>query len=239
MALPTVDRSPRMARGFDRIADSYPVTIGTGERFTAAGVYDKVGLMVVLALLTGAVGYLTNSTGLILLGIFGGLGLALVGIFRPATAKVVAPLYALAEGLALGGITAYYATGDTGIVPLAIIFTAGIFVAALVVFRSGLVKVTPRFVSLTIMATFGFLLVFLALALGLPVPGLGNSGALVIIGGIGVVLGIMHLFIDFNYVQIGEQRGLPAEGEWFGALILMMSLVFVYLNVLRVLGRRR
>ncbi len=54
-----------------------------------------------------------------------------------------------------------------------------------------------------------------------------------------MVIGVMYLFVDFNYVQVGEQRGLPAEGEWFGALILMASLVFVYINVLRVLASRR
>jgi uncharacterized YccA/Bax inhibitor family protein len=85
----------------------------------------------------------------------------------------------------------------------------------------------------------GFLLVSVALAFGLPVPGLSGAGGLAILGVIGILLGVAMLFIDFNYVQIGEARGLPAEGEWFAAFLLMVSLVFVYLNVLRVLGRRR
>jgi uncharacterized YccA/Bax inhibitor family protein len=153
----------------------------------------------------------------------------------------VAPLYALAEGLALGGLTAWYATANSsGIVPLAIIFTGGIFLAALVIFRTGLVKVTPKFVAMTMMAAVGFLLVLIATSLGLPVPGLSGSSSLLVIGVIGVVIGVMFLFTDFNFVQVSEQRGdLPAEGEWYGALILMMSLVFLYINVLRILGRRR
>jgi uncharacterized YccA/Bax inhibitor family protein len=230
-----------MERAFDRMAETYPAGPGQADlaTFTAAGVYDKVGLMVVLALVTGTIGYFSDNIGLILVGFVAGFVLSLVGIFRPALAKVVAPLYALAEGLALGGITAYYAAGNNGIVPLAIIFTGGIFLAALVIFRSGLVKVTPKFVSWTIMASFGFLLVLLGLMLGIPVPGLSGSGGLAVLGVIGVGIGVMHLFIDFNYIQIGEQRRLPADGEWYGALILMMSLVFVYINVLRILGRRR
>ncbi|MDQ6614276.1 MAG: Bax inhibitor-1/YccA family protein [Actinomycetota bacterium] len=241
MAMQTIDRSPRMERAFDRMTDAYPVLpLQPGAMtFTAAGVYDKLGLLVVLAMVTGAISYFTNSSGLMILGFVAGFVLSLVGIFRPATAKIVAPLYALAEGLALGGITAYFATGNSGIVPLAIIFTSGIFLGALVIFRSGLVKVTPKFVSLTIMASVGFLLVLLGLMFGLPVPGLSGASGLVIVGVIGVAIGILHLFIDFNYVQIGEQRRLPVDGEWYGALILMISLVFIYINVLRILGRRR
>src|SRR5579872_3108608 len=109
MAMTTTGRSARMERGFDRLVAEYgPGT--TTETFTAAGVYDKLGLLVILALVAGAVGYVTDSAAVAFLGLFGGLGLALVAIFRPATAHVVAPLYAIAEGLCLGAITAAYAT---------------------------------------------------------------------------------------------------------------------------------
>ena len=103
------------------------------------------------------------------------------GIFRPTAARFVAPLYALAEGLALGALTALYATGSKGVAPLAIVFTAAVFVGALVVFRSGFVKVTPRFVSMTIMAGFGFLAVLFAGLFGL-FPGLSSQTGLLVIG---------------------------------------------------------
>ena len=213
------------------------VTIDT---FSATRVYDKLSLLVVLAAVTGAVGYAIASTGLLLLGIVTGFVLAMIGIFKPATAKYVAPLYALAEGLALGSLTALYSTTTKGIAPLAIIFTAGVYLAALVIFRSGLVKVTPKFVSMTVMAGFGFLVVMLASVFGL-FPGFGGATGLLVFGVIGLVLGVAYLFIDFNYVQLGEQQRLPAEGEWYAALALMMSLVFVYISILRILasqGRR-
>src|SRR5579883_2132295 len=219
MAMITTGRSARMERAFDRAAGAY-----AGPEvapFTAAGVYDKLGMLVLLALLTGAVGYATDSAGLALLGIVAGFVLALIGIFRPAAARIVAPLYALAEGLALGAITAAYATGSNGVAPLAIIFTGGIFLAALVIFRSGLVKVTPKFVSMTIMAGFGFLLVVLAGVLGL-FPGLDSQTGLLVFGVIGVILGVAYLFLDFNAVTVGEARGLPADAEWYFALMLMM-----------------
>src|SRR5271169_4189054 len=95
MAIQTRNRSARMERAYDRMSSAYDGSVAT-ERYTAAGVYDKLGMLVLLALGTGAVGYAVDSTGLLLLGLFGGLGLALVGIFRPTAARVVAPLYALA-----------------------------------------------------------------------------------------------------------------------------------------------
>ena len=226
-----------MERSFDRMTDAFGAPTGV-ETFTAAGVYDKLGMLVVLAALTGAVGYATASSGLFFLGLGAGFVLSMIGIFRPTTARVVAPLYALAEGLALGSLTAAYATGSSGVAPLAIIFTAGIFVGALVVFRSGLVKVTPRFVSMTIMACFGLILVALAGMFGL-FPGLSSQTGLLVFGVIGVAIGVAFLFTDFSYIQIGEQRRLPIEGEWYGALMLMMSLVLVYISVLRILGGRR
>jgi uncharacterized YccA/Bax inhibitor family protein len=237
MALATTDRSARMDRAFDRVATAY-CGATTLETYTAARVYDKLGLLVLLALATGAVGYATASTGLLLLGLVGGLVLAIVGIFKPTLARVVAPLYSLAEGLCLGALTSLYATGSKGVAPLAIVFTAAVFVGALIVFRSGLVKVTPRFASMTIMAGLGFLAVLVAGMLGL-FPGLSSQRGLLVLGLIGVAIGVMYLFIDFNAVQVAEQRRLPVEAEWYGALTLMMSLVFVYINVLRVVASRR
>jgi uncharacterized YccA/Bax inhibitor family protein len=238
MAMQTAERSPRLERGFSRLTDEYPMQPGAAT-FTAAGTYDKLAILVVLAMLTGAYGYFSPNNGLMILGIVAGLVFSLVGIFKPSTAKFMAPLYALAEGLALGGITAYYATGNNGIVPLAIIFTTGIFLTALVLFRTGLVRVTHKFVTMAMMAAGGFFLVLLATAFGLNIPGLGGSGGELIIGVVGVGIGVMFLFIDFNYVQVSEQRQLPVQGEWLGALLLMTSLVMVYINVLRILGRRR
>lgn len=239
MAMRTFDRSARMERAFDRAAGSYGTSTGL-DSFTAAGVYDKLGMLVLLALVAGAFGYAIASPGLIMLGVLGGLVFGLLGIFRPARAKTFAPLYSIAEGVALGGITSWYTTaGNSGIAPMAIIFTAGVFVTALVLFRSGIVKVTPRFMAVTLMALVGFVLVSIAAMFGMPLPGLAGFGGYAVFGAIGVLIGVMTLFIDFDYVKVGEQRGLPVEAEWYAALSLMLSLVFVYLNVLRMLGGRR
>jgi uncharacterized YccA/Bax inhibitor family protein len=227
-----------MAKAFRRYPDDYPQA--PARPFTAAGVYDKVGVLVVLAIATGIYSYITNNTALIVVGAIAGLILYYVGIFKPSTAKYVAPLYALAEGLALGGITAFYASGNTGIIPLAVIFTAGIFLGALVVFRTGLVKVTPRFVTMALMAAIGFIVVGIVAAFG-AFGGLNTPTENLVIGAIGVVIGVMFMFVDFSFIQRMEQTQPPlsAEAEWMGAMLLMASLVWVYINVLRILGRRR
>src|SRR5579885_3492485 len=111
MAMRTTDRSPRIERAFDRYTREVGQPVIDTVPFTASGVFDKLGLLVLLALLTGAVGYATASSGLFLLGLIVGLVASLVGIFKPTAARIAAPIYALAEGLALGALTAIYATG--------------------------------------------------------------------------------------------------------------------------------
>ncbi|MGH9123505.1 MAG: Bax inhibitor-1/YccA family membrane protein [Acidimicrobiales bacterium] len=229
------DSSPRMEKAFRKGAGSFGLT--DGRVFTAAGAFDKTAILVVLAIATGLVGYATNNGALILVGLVVGLVAYFVGIFRPNLARIAAPIYALGEGLALGSITRFYATGNTEIVPAAVIFTGGIFLGALVVFRSGLVKVTNRFVAMTMMAAVGFILVALAQAFN--IVSLNSAGDNLVIGLIGVVIGTAFLFIDFNFIQRAEEAQVPAQMEWFGAMILMASLVWVYINVLRILGRRR
>jgi uncharacterized YccA/Bax inhibitor family protein len=237
MSMTTQGRSARMERAYDRMEAEFGGSTDVAT-FTAAGVYDKVGLLVILALLTGAVGYATDSAALAIGGIIAGLVFSLIGLFKPGTAKIMAPLYALAEGAALGAITAAYATDSKGIAPLAIIFTGGIFLGALIVFRSGLVKVTQKFISMVLMASVGFILVLLGGALGL-FPGLSSQTGLLVIGIIGVVIGVAYLFVDFHYIEVFQERQAPVEAEWYGALLLMVSLVMVYLNVLRILASRR
>lgn len=231
-------------RTFNRMAVTFPAE-ATTERYRASGVYDKVALLVVMALATAAFGYLLASPGVVLVAVLVGFVLAMVGTFRPRTAKVVAPLYALVEGVALGGVSAFYASLGGGIVPLAVVFTGAVFLAALGLYRTGLVKVTPRFIAMTMMATAGLAVVYLAALLGLRLPGIDDLGpGGLIFGVIGLAVGVFNLFIDFAYVERAEVAGVSAEAEWYGALAMMLSLVLVYISVLRIVassggGRRR
>ncbi len=233
MATPTQERS------FERLSTTYPLQ-GGGERFSASGVYDKLAGLLFVVALSAVVGafFLPGPAVIVLLLV--ALASSLVGIFKPNLARVCAPIYAVAEGAVLGYISRLYSADAGGIVPLAILFTGAVFVACLAAFRTGLVKVTPKFLMLTMIASFGFMALFVASLLGLPIPGLQDVGTTgLIFGVIGLGVGVLNLFVDFAAIQDMEERGADSRGEWFGALILLTSLVLVYVSILRILAASR
>ena len=219
------------------------------DLFKASRVYDKLIGLVIIALVAAIAGWLVVPVGVAFACIFVAFGIVLVSWFKMGWAKVLAPAYAVTEGIALGAISAAYATFGHGIVPVAIIFTGAVFVTCLALYRTGLVRVTPRMVSLAIMGAMGILVVSLFnLALGLfhsnALNGLGPLG--LIIGVLCLGVAILNLFVDFNYADRSEQMGVPAEAEWAAALAILTALVLVYLSILRILavlygggGRRR
>jgi uncharacterized YccA/Bax inhibitor family protein len=231
---PTAPRGPRYGVGMPPVSDSAP--------FVAADVYNKVGILVAIAIAGGAITFLFQvSVGIVLGLLFVAFGLGIAASFLPRQARILAPLYAIAEGLALGGLSRYFETTSKGIVPLAILFTGGVFIATLAAYRSGLVHVGRRFVVGTMVATFGLAVVILAAWIGVPVPGFSGFGPWsVVIGVLYLVIGIANLLVDFSFVQNAEQQGLSAEGEWYAAFSIMLALVLVYLAILRILagGRR-
>lgn len=226
-------------RSFERLATTYPLQ-GGAEPFTAAGVYDKLAGLLFVVAVSATVGAfflpLPAVIGLLLVAVVS----SLVGIFKPALARICAPIYAVAEGAVLGAISRLYAEQGGGIVPLSILLTGAVFVGCLVAFRTGLVRVTPRFVTLTLIASLGLMAVFVASLLGLPIPGVDDVGTLgLVFGVIGLGVGVLNLFVDFAAIQGMEEQGADARGEWYGALILLTSLVLVYISILRILGASR
>jgi uncharacterized YccA/Bax inhibitor family protein len=231
---PLVGSPPtRYGAGMPPVSDTAP--------FVAAEVYNKVGLLAVLAIAAGAITFLFPISAGILVGLLlVAFGLAMVTIYRPRQARILAPLYAVTEGLALGGLSRYFETSSKGIVPLAILFTGAVFAATLAAYRAGLVHVNRRFVVGTTVATFGLVVVLLAAWLGVPVPGASGVGTWsVVIGVIYLVVAVANLFVDFSYVQSAEAQGLSAEGEWYAAFSIMLALVMVYIAMLRILAGRR
>ena len=226
-------------RTYKRLVQEFPA-VGA-DRFTADGVYDKLAVLVLLAVCSGVAGALFLPSGIaLLIGLVVALPLALVGMFKPALAKYCAPAYAIFEGLVLGVVSRVFSSFGGGIVPIAVIATGGVFIGCLAIFRTGLVRVTPRFVAYTMVATLAFAAVSIAAALGVPVPGFADLGTFgIIVGLVGLGIGIANLFIDFAYVQHMEQMGADRQGEWYGALGMMISLVLVYISILRILAASR
>ena len=208
--------------------------------FIATEVYNKVGVLSGIALVSGALAALLHlPLGGAMVLVLAAFVVGLVGIFTPRQAAVLAPIYAVLEGAALGSLSRAIETQSHGVVALSIVATGAIFLGTLVAYRTGLVRVGRTFVIATVVAGWGLLAVMLGVMAGLAVPGLGADATRVIVFGVLYLLvGTMDLFVDFEMVARAERAGVSAEGEWYAAFLIMFAVVMVYLALLRILGRR-
>ena len=213
-----------------------PVAGGTA-RFTSDGALNKAGLLGLVALVVGAVAYVSKApVGLAWGGLFVALGVGLWCSFAPRRAPVLAPIFAVVEGFVLGVITRFYAQQSSHVVPLAIVGTVAVVAGVWTVYRTGLVRVGPRFVRTTLVAGVGMLAVMItAILTG---RGLSGIGGLLIFGVLYLVLAVMNLFVDFSFVDRAEAAGLDADAEWFSAFMILQSSMMVYLALLRIFGGR-
>ncbi|PYU18494.1 MAG: hypothetical protein DMG30_27485 [Acidobacteria bacterium] len=177
-------------------------------------------------------------------GLIAGFVFALVTIFKKEWSPITAPIYALCEGLVLGGISALLERAYPGIAIQAMGLTFGVTAVMLVLYRSGILRATPKFTVGVIAATGGIFLVYMVdLVLGLfgrHVPLLNSSGPL----GIGlslviVIIAALNLILDFDFVETGVHARAPKYMEWYGAFGIMVTLVWMYLEILRLLAKIR
>jgi uncharacterized YccA/Bax inhibitor family protein len=178
----------------------------------------------------------------VMVGVIGGFIVALVTTFKKEWAPVGAPAYAALEGLALGGISALTEARYPGIVSQAVFLTFGTLGALLMAYRSGVIKVTDNLRLGIVAATGGIFLVYLVgwilSFFGTGIPMIHDSG-MVGIGFSLVVVGIaaMNLVLDFDFIERGAEVGAPKYMEWYGAFGLMVTLVWLYLEILRLLSK--
>jgi uncharacterized YccA/Bax inhibitor family protein len=211
------------------------------QQMTVAGTANKVGLLFLL-LLCGAVVSWYNPSGLLIgIGLIGGFILAMVTVFKMEWARYTAPAYAFLEGLFLGAISLFYAQESQGIVFNAVALTLGIFAAMFIIYRTGVVQVTQKFRTGVMAATGGIFLVFLAsfilqlfgVHLGL-VYGTGFLG--IIFSLVIIVVAALNLVLDFDLIDRGAQNGLPKYFEWYTAFGLMVTLIWLYIEILRLIS---
>jgi uncharacterized YccA/Bax inhibitor family protein len=217
----------------------------TGEAMTLDGTVNR-SFALVLILMAGAYVSVTAGPGYMVLGAIAGFVLALATVFRKHWAPITAPLYAFAQGLFVGGISVLLEVAYPGIVVPAVSLTVGIFVAFLVIYRTHLIRVTDKLRIAVFAATGGVALVYLV-SLVLNLVGvhvsflnevIAGSGAL----GIGVnvlVIGIaaFNLLLDFDLIERGVAARAPKFMEWYGAFALLVTLVWLYIEILRLLSR--
>ena len=216
---------------------------------TIGGTVNKTALA--LAILFMAATYVWSQgvagalpTGFIWGGFIGGFVVALVTVFKQTWAPYTTPLYAGLEGLALGGISFIFEQQYPGIVSQAIFLTFGTLGGLLMAYRSGVIRATENFKLGVVAATGGIGLVyFLSFILGffgINIPLIHSSGTFGILFSLFVVvIAALNLVLDFDFIEEGAERGAPQYMEWYGAFGLLVTLVWLYLEILRLLVKLR
>jgi uncharacterized YccA/Bax inhibitor family protein len=209
-------------------------------RMTMDDVITRTGTLFAIALAVGAFAWYFNlGGGALLLGFVGGIALALFGIFSKKVRPGVYVAYAVAQGLVLGVISKTYELFYDGIVQQAIVATIAAFVGMLFLYRSGRLRATPKFTRLLIGATFGYLILALGSLIG-SLMGFGSLFSLSVFGPmlamVGVALASFFLILDFDQIENGVRAGVPAEQSWRAAFGLLITVVWLYLEILRLLA---
>ncbi|MGH8234219.1 MAG: Bax inhibitor-1/YccA family protein [Rhodanobacteraceae bacterium] len=242
----------------DKVFQNLPAT---GEPMTLNGTLARTGLLLALILITGswtwhqftlAVQSGGLATGMSAMspfmwgGLIVGLILAMVCAFKPNWTPVTAPLYAIAEGTFLGAISAMFEVQYHGIVLQAVLASVGVLAVMLFLYRSGIIKVTQKFRMGVVAATGGVLLLYLV-QWGLSafthynlsfVNGTGTVGILFSV--LFVCVAALNLVLDFDMIERGTAQGAPKYMEWYCAFGLMVTLVWLYIQLLQLLaGSRR
>jgi uncharacterized YccA/Bax inhibitor family protein len=223
-----------------------------GETMTLEGTVNKTGILLLCAVATAAWTWhlamnpetLPLDYVLLLVGLFGGLIFALVTTFKKTWAPVTAPIYALLEGLVLGGLSATLELRYPGIAIESVCLTFGTMFVLLLAYRSGMIRVTQKF-RLGIVAATGAIFLFYMVEMllgffGIRFASVNGSGPL----GIGISLVIvcvasLNLVLDFDFIERGVDAGAPKYMEWYGAFGLMVTLVWLYLEMLRLMAKLR
>lgn len=223
------------------------------EAMTVQGTIVKTALLILVALLSAgwtwgqfykAGGNASVVAPWMIAGALGGFVLALVTVFKPAWSAITAPIYALLEGFFIGGLSATLELSFPGIVVQATLLTFGTLIAMLAAYQSGWIRATENFKLGVVAATGGIALAYIiTLVLGffnIQVPFIYGSGWM----GIGfslfvVIIAALNFILDFDFIQQGAERGVPKYMEWYGAFALMVTLIWLYVEFLRLLSKVR
>ena len=212
-----------------------------GEVMTVEGTVNKSFFLGAILLMTTIFGYAYASPMYMYGGAIGGLIVVIVAVWKPHLSATLAPIYAALEGLFVGGISAMYATMFNGIVFQAVTLTMAVFFVMLAIHKSGLIPVTNKFRRGVVMATFGimavYILSFVLGFFGINIPYLHEGGMI----GMGIsllIIGVasLNLLLDFDNFEKGEASGAPKYMEWFFAMGLIITLVWLYVEILRFLA---
>ena len=177
-------------------------------------------------------------------GAIGGFIVALITVFKKTVAPITAPIYALLEGLFIGGISSIFEAQYPGIVIQAVGLTFGTLFALLFAYKSGFIKATENFKLGVVAATGSIMLIYFASILlgffGIRIPFIHDSGPLgILFSLVVVVIAALNLVLDFDFIEHGAEQGAPKFMEWYAAFGLIVTLVWLYIEILRLLAKLR
>jgi uncharacterized YccA/Bax inhibitor family protein len=221
------------------------------EKMTITGTIQKSAIMLFLLVAAGSISWRAFLGGMAWVGPAVGVSailgfiIAMITIFKPGISHITAPLYAVAEGVFLGAISAMYNSLYNGIVFQAFMLTTVTLGIMLILYRSGVLRATPKFRRGIFIATSAVLVVYLlqwilSIFGGNGFPMINGSGMLGILFSV-VVVGIaaLNLIMDFDMIEQSTANGMSKKYEWYGAFALMITLVWLYLEILRLLSKLR
>ena len=230
----------------DQLEQSYNApaasSIRTG-RMTIEDVVAKTGFLFTILVVVGAFAWRSNlGTGALMLGFLGGFVLAMIISFSKSIKPGLVVAYAAFEGLALGTLSSYYESYYPGIVSQAVIGTMAAFAGVLIMYRNGKLRATPQFTRALIGAAIGYFILglvslvasFFGVGEGYGFYGVSGLGLLLAVAG--VAIASLFLVLDFDQIQKGVNNGVPEKESWRASFGLMVTIVWLYLEVLRLIS---
>ena len=216
----------------------------TTKQMTIEGTVNKTAISLFLLVGTGYLSFEAMSPIMLISCGVGGFIVALITIFKKKWAPITVPIYAILEGGLLGGISYMYNKMYEGIVLNAICLTIGILLSLLMAYRSGLIKPSENFKLGIAAATGGIGIVYLInFVMGFYGSGMGvmsiNNSSMMSIGFslVVIVIAALNLVLDFDFIEEGAEKGAPKYMEWYGAFGLLVTLIWLYLEILRLLAK--
>jgi uncharacterized YccA/Bax inhibitor family protein len=240
-----------------------PISTWRPKVMTVNGTIGKTAVLFALLLLSAAAGWANTGAPEVVerngelvynytiptlawVGMFVGVGLVFLLMFKPHLAKFIAPAYAIAQGFFLGALSKMYETFYDGIVVQAAGATIAVFGVMLFLYRARIIKVTERFRTIVVSATIGIMVFYgvcflIQLFAGSDSVSFLSSPSLLGIAFSVFVAGIaaMNLALDFDFIERGSKMGLDKGFEWYGAFALLVTIVWLYLEMLRLLAKLR
>lgn len=227
------------------------LTVDHGDSMTVRGTMNKFGFLMLMVMAGAAFAWQWFDAGknpmpLMIGGALGGLVVALVIVFKKEWSGILAPAYAILEGLFVGAISAYFnfifQEKYPGIISHAVLLTFAVAASMYLLYTLRIIKVTERFRSILFVATasiaFFYLLTWILGFFGIHFAFLTTGSTFGIIFSLAVIaIAALNLILDFDMIEKGSEMGAPKYMEWYGAFGLLVTLVWLYLEILRLLAK--